>query len=72
MLAAERADLAQMRSYLYQADGVLIVALKVCEGEMPDALQNAFWAAAALVEQALGVAEHLENRCDGLEDGAGV
>lgn len=72
MLVVERADLAQMRSYLYQADGVLIVSLKAGEGKMPDALQNAFWAAAALVEQALGVAERLERRCDGLEDGAGV
>jgi len=72
MLTVERADLAQMRSYLYQADGVLIVSLKACEGEMPDAVQNALWAAAALVEQALVVAERLEKRSDGLEDGAGV
>ncbi len=72
MLVVERADLAQMRSYLYQADGVLIVSLKVCEDEMPNALQNALWAAAALVEQALVIAEHLEKRCVGFDDGAGI
>ncbi len=72
MLVVERADLAQLRSYLYQADGVLIVSLKACEDEMPNALQNAFWAAAVLVEQALVIAEHFGKRCDGLEDGAGI
>jgi hypothetical protein len=61
-----------MRSYLYQADGVLIAALKACEGNTPDAVQNAFWAAAVLIEQALTVAECLEKRGDVLEDGAGV
>jgi hypothetical protein len=72
MLVLERADLAQMRSYLYQADGVLITALKACEGETPEAVQNAVWAAAVLIEQALAVAERLEMRSDGLEDGAGI
>jgi hypothetical protein len=72
MLAVERADLAQMRSYLYQADGVLIAALNAGEGALPDTLQNTYWAAAVLIEQALAVAERLEMRSDGLEDGAGI
>jgi hypothetical protein len=72
MLVVECADLAQMRSYLYQADGVLIAALKACEGNTPDAVQNAVWAAAVLIEQALVVAERIEMHSDGLEDGAGI
>jgi len=41
MLVVERADLAQMRSYLYQADGVLIAALKACEGKTLRNLRSA-------------------------------
>ena len=72
MLAVERTDLAQMRSYLYQADGVLIATLKAYEDALPDTLQNSYWAAAVLIEQALAIAARLEKRSDGLEDGAGV
>lgn len=72
MVPVERAVLAQMRTYLHQVDGVLIVALKAGEGEMPDALQNAIWAAAVLVEETLAIAEDLDKRCDVLVDGAGI
>ena len=51
MLVVARADLAQIRSYLYQADGVLIVAMKACEGTLPDTLHNTYWAAAVLIER---------------------
>lgn len=72
MLVVERADLAQMRSYLYQADGVLIAALKVCEGKAPDTVQNAYWAAAVLIEQALAVADDLDRNDDCQIDGASI
>ncbi len=72
MVRVEGADQAQLKSYLYQADGVLIVSLKACEGKVPDALQNALWAAAALVEQALAVAENGPECRDEFCDGAGI
>lgn len=72
MAPVERTVLVQIRMYLRQVDGVLIVALKAGEGEMPDRLQNAIWAAAVLVEQTLAIADDLENRCEVLIDGAGI
>jgi len=72
MVPVEGAALAQLQSYLFQADGILIVSLKACEGKIPDAVQNALWAAASLVEQALAVAEHTAECRDEVSDGAGI
>jgi len=68
MVPVERAVLAQSRSYLHQADGVLVVSLKAGEDELPCALQNALWAAAVLIEEALAVAEDLDRADDSLVD----
>ncbi len=72
MTAMEGATLAQLKTLLYQADGILIVSLKTGEGRVPDALQNALWGATSLIEQALAVADSLKLRCDGLEHGGGI
>jgi len=64
-------NVSLLTSYLCQADGVLIVTLRAYSGAVPDACQNAIWAAAGLVEKAISVAEGRSSH-DDLTFGAGI
>jgi len=71
MVPVECVNVSLLTSYLCQADGVLIVTLRAYSGTIPDACQNAIWAAAGLVEKAISVAEGRSSH-DDLTFGSGI